>query len=204
MAIFHHFPWCSTSLAPWKSGKNHHEITINWLIGFLITDCDHPQYQPLGVLNIAQLLVVSVPGSLSSATNPIQKSCVVSWAEMEMSDHRGVKGYTMLQHATACYMSHSSAALELCLNLHLWKAHVPPWTRASSVAPLEWNNSWGSRPCRRSAFASWVPISRRSLWVPTSFAPTNQPEDTTLPGVWSMSQFMDCDHAHIFLWIFCG
>ena len=56
---------------------------------------------------------------------------------MEMSDHRGVKGYTMLQHATACYMSHSSAALELCLNLHLWKAHVPPWTRASSVAPLE-------------------------------------------------------------------
>ena len=66
-------------------------------IGFLITDCDHPQYQPLGVLNIAQLLVVSV----STWIPQLQKSCV-SW-EMEMSDHRGVKGYTMLQHATACY-----------------------------------------------------------------------------------------------------
>ena len=35
-----------------------------------------------------------------SAQLLIQKSCVVSWAEMENSDHWGVKGYTMPQHAT--------------------------------------------------------------------------------------------------------
>lgn len=111
MAIFHHFPWCSTTVAPWKSGKNHHEITI--LIGEnRVSHKGLWSSSSTGVLNIAQLLVVSVSSwipQLSYSSDPKIMCSILGWNGQIIGESKATPCYSMLQHATCLiHLLHSS------------------------------------------------------------------------------------------------